>query len=119
MSVETSAQISSQEKTKPQRPICCKSCGQVVAERGDCGAAVEGDEHTFRNPAGYSFHVMVFSRAIGCKEVGPATKEASWFPGYAWRIALCSECEGHLGWHFSGGEAGSFYGLIVTRLSGV
>jgi hypothetical protein len=117
--VETSAAALTREKVQPQRPICCRSCGQVVAKRTDVGAEVEGNEHTFRNPAGYSFHVMVFSRAEGCRAVGPPTSEASWFPGSCWQIALCGECEVHLGWRFSGGEEGSFYGLIVTRLTGL
>jgi hypothetical protein len=24
----------------------------------------------------------------------------SWFPGFSWRIAGCSECHRHLGWNF-------------------
>lgn len=119
MSVETSTELSSQPRTESQRPICCKSCGQVIAKRADRGAAVEGDEHTFRNPAGYSFHVVVFGQAEGCKQVGAAVSQDSWFPGYCWQITLCRECETHLGWFFSGGEAASFYGLIATRLSGL
>jgi hypothetical protein len=118
MSGQTSTQQASQPKTQSQRPICCKSCGQVVAKRADQGACVEGEEHTFRNPAGYSFHVIVFSQALGCKQVGPAVAQDSWFPGYAWQISVCEECETHLGWYFNkGGE--SFHGLIVTRLSGL
>jgi hypothetical protein len=114
----TSTESSTAPKTEPQRPICCKSCGQVVAKRADRGTCISGDEHTFRNPAGYSFHVVVFSQAQGCKQVGPAVSRDSWFPGYAWQIALCDECETHLGWFFRGQE-GSFHGLIATRLSGL
>ena len=117
--VESSPATDHQAEVQPQRPICCRACGQVVAERAHLGAAVEENEHTFRNPAGYSFHVMVFSQARGCRAVGPPTSEASWFPGSCWQIALCGECEVHLGWHFTGGENGSFYGLIVTRLTGI
>ena len=118
MSVEVSPEPSTEPKIEPQKPICCKNCGQVVARRSDKGASVEGEEHTFRNPAGYSFHVLVFSRTQGCKDVGPSVSRDSWFPGYAWQITLCESCESHLGWFFRGKE-GSFYGLIVTRLSGV
>lgn len=55
MSVETSAQISSQEKTKPQRPICCKSCGQVVAERGIAEPLWRGMNTPFATPPATRF----------------------------------------------------------------
>ena len=90
----------------------------MVAKRADKGACVGGEEHTFRNPAGYSFHVVVFRQTLGCKEVGPAVSRDSWFPGYAWQITLCERCETHLGWFFRG-AGGSFHGLIVTRISGL
>ena len=46
---------------------------------------------------------------------GEPTTEHSWFPGYTWRIALCSRCRNHLGWLFQGHGEG-FYGLILTQL---
>lgn len=30
----------------------------------------------------------------------PST-EFSWFPGYAWQIALCKRCQIHIGWRFT------------------
>lgn len=104
---------------KPETPICCKECGSVVVNRKGLGAAKVGGEHTFRNPAGYSFHVVVFPEASGCVLVGEAVSQDSWFPPHSWRIALCSECHSHLGWGFeSSGEPG-FVGLIATRLTGL
>ncbi|XP_022788151.1 uncharacterized protein LOC111328060 isoform X3 [Stylophora pistillata] len=29
-----------------------------------------------------------------------AFEEHSWFPGYAWRVAVCPQCGAHMGWSF-------------------
>lgn len=29
-----------------------------------------------------------------------AFEEHSWFPGYAWRLAVCPQCGAHVGWSF-------------------
>lgn len=73
-------------------------------------------EHTFRNPAGYSFHVVCYSEAPGSLRAGEPTSLASWFPGYEWCYALCGECHTHLGWWFESRDEASFAGLIATRL---
>lgn len=44
------------------------------------------------------------------------TRAYTWFPGYAWRLALCAKCGLHLGWHYrSSGD--DFFGLILNRLT--
>ena len=45
----------------------------------------------FRNPYGTEFHVVIF-RLAGCVGVGEWTKEASWYPGYSWRVCVCPQC---------------------------
>ena len=94
--------------------VLCRSCGHVItSDRAAC--AKDGrHEHTFRNPTGYSFHLLCFGEAPGCKFSGPPTDEATWFPGYAWNFALCAGCGTHLGWGYQGKE--SFVGLIATRV---
>jgi len=32
---------------------------------------------------------------------GRPTTEFSWFEGYSWQVAVCSECGEHLGWRFA------------------
>jgi len=76
----------------------------------------ESHEHTFRNPGGFSFHVLCFDRAPGCQAIGGYTLEASWFSGYEWCLALCSGCQTHLGWFFRKPDH-DFVGLVATRLS--
>jgi hypothetical protein len=33
--------------------------------------------------------------------VSRPTAEDSWFPGYAWSVAICSSCGNHFGWLFT------------------
>ena len=39
----------------------------------------------------------------------------TWFPGFRWQHASCSECHVHLGWYFDRGDE-YFYGLILNRI---
>jgi hypothetical protein len=98
-------------ETQTQKSVRCKSCGYTVTSPA---LAIEPHEHTFRNPAGYSFHVLCFSDAPGASDVGESTTEATWFPGYTWTFAICNQCHGHLGWWYNGRDR--FAGLIATRV---
>lgn len=100
---------------RPELAIRCRACGHEITRRRDAIEVDGAHEHTFRNPAGYSFHVLCFRAAPGCLTAGPPTAEATWFAGYAWSFAVCGECHEHLGWRYSG-KADSFFGLIATRL---
>ena len=53
--------------------------------------------------------------APGCRFEGEFTQEFTWFPGYAWRFAMCRQCLAHLGWEYRGAASG-FVGLIMTEL---
>jgi hypothetical protein len=79
------------------------------------------------------YRIGCFRQARGCAQAGEFTEEYSWFPGRAWRYALCSGCRTHLGWAFraagsapggtasaggAGGTEAEFYGLILDRLVG-
>lgn len=107
------ASIEFEEKTElqQQKAVRCKKCGYTIT---DPALAIEPHEHTFRNPAGYSFHLVCYSDAPGAADAGEATPEASWFAGYTWTFAICRQCHSHLGWWYSGPDR--FAGLIATRL---
>merc|ERR1711864_12427 len=77
-----------------------------------------------RNPSGVQFRVVTFART-GCQGVGDWTGLASWYPGYHWKVCVCSHCGAHLGWMFEPedtadtsrlkpSEAG-FYALILDK----
>ena len=62
----------------------------------------------------------------GCVGVGDWQSEASWFPGFVWRVCVCPQCGHHLGWIFEpedlvspGQDRASstgFYGLILASV---
>lgn len=74
-------------------------------------------QHVFCNPHGVVFELEIYQQAPGCAAMGPDSTEFTWFPGYAWRVAVCRNCLQHLGWLFSGtaGQA-AFWGLISGHL---
>ena len=100
---------------EPERLVLCRDCGATLTRESEAMEVGGCHDHTFRNPAGYSFHLQCFGRAEGCSALGPATTAATWFAGCAWRVVVCASCQQHLGWSFQGADQ-SFYGLIATRL---
>ena len=103
------------------------SCGHALARGGDLvamptpidaersfsavpiGLAIGGRStqlnatvHRLRNPHGRGFDLVTVAEAGGATAVGHGpTSEATWFPGYAWRILTCAACGAHVGWRFT------------------
>jgi hypothetical protein len=94
----------------------CASCGHAITEPRERLQVDGAHGHVFTNPHGLSFEIGCFRNAPGCRAAGRPTDEHTWFPGYAWRVALCAGCGVHLGWYYQGGGGGRFYGLILERL---
>ena len=96
--------------------LLCLACGHPITSLRERISAGGAHQHTFANPAGFVFRIGCFGRAPGCVQSGPPpTLEHTWFPGRAWRCALCGGCRTHLGWAFQDGNSG-FFGLILDRL---
>ncbi len=104
------------ERPQTEPAIVCAACDASITSVRYRIAMNGAHEHRFMNPAGLLFHIGCFSEAIGCAVVGPSSNEYPWFPGYAWRFALCGQCRCHLGWHFRQGAEPGFFGLILNRL---
>ena len=105
-------------QTQPSRSIHCAECSHFVTSPSHATSVDGAHERTFRNPGGYSFHVLCFSEAGGCEVKGRPTTDASWFEGTAWAFAFCKGCGQHLGWHYSRREGEPFFGLVAPRLTG-
>ncbi|HEX2041202.1 MAG TPA: cereblon family protein [Acidimicrobiales bacterium] len=111
-------EVEADELVEPEHDdrIRCTQCRAVVT-RGTLAVERDGaHEHTFRNPAGYSWTIRCFRDAGGCTSAGALTAEASWFAGYQWRYAVCATCGRHLGWWFVG-SGPSFVALIARRVT--
>ena len=93
---------------------CCV-CEHRITERAYRREMAGAHEHTFVNPAGYSFRIGCFVAAPGCAHAGAPSEEFSWFPGWKWQVAACAQCRSHLGWIYR--LAGQqFHGLILDKL---
>ncbi|PON67854.1 PUA-like domain containing protein [Parasponia andersonii] len=82
--------------------IRCRNCQAVIARRSDMLVmSSDGPLGAYVNPHGFVHEVMTLYRAFGLALIGPAVREYSWFPGYAWTITNCASCETQMGWLFS------------------
>ncbi|MBE1425306.1 hypothetical protein H4684_001959 [Desulfomicrobium macestii] len=95
--------------------LLCRTCGQPVTRIRDRISVGGKHVHALFNPAGILFEVGCFAVAPGCRFEGEFTHDFSWFPGYAWRYAMCRRCAVHLGWEYRGAGDG-FTGLIMAFL---
>lgn len=101
--------------TLQEQRLVCARCRHAITREDERIAVHGGHEHTRTNPHNLTFHIGCFRRADGCKTFGPASLEYTWFAGYAWSIALCGNCQTHLGWRFTS-TLDSFYGLVLREL---
>jgi len=101
-------------QTINEKSLLCRACGHIISGEGERIVVNNSHFHTCINPNDIVFDIGCFRHAPGCSQVGPAIAEHTWFAGYRWQIAVCSNCGEHLGWLFHDGD--EFYGLITNRL---
>ncbi len=103
------------EETSEKGYVYCATCSSVLADRSDRTEVNGTHEHTCTNPHGFTFHIGCYGQALGCSISGQPMAADTWFSGFRWRLASCSECTTHLGWYFERGTD-FFYGLILDRI---
>jgi hypothetical protein len=97
--------------------IVCRSCRSWITSSSARMRVGGRHRHVFCNPHGFVFEIGCFAFAPGCRSMGVASEEFSWFPGFSWRIVVCAACRSHLGWcYLSGRSEGGFFGLILDHL---
>ncbi len=104
-----------EEEVTDPKALLCRTCGQPVTRARDRISVNGQHQHALFNPMGILFEVGCFAVAPGCRFDRPFTQTFTWFPGYAWRFAMCRQCGVHLGWEYRS-EADGFVGLILTEL---
>jgi hypothetical protein len=95
--------------------IFCANCGAVLTRGRWRISRRDAHEHTVFNPAGRLFTILCFQDAPGTSWIGAPSHDFTWFPGYHWTVALCTNCGIHVGWRFRAGDI--FFGLIKSCLS--
>uniref|UniRef100_A0A1Q3G4B2 Putative atp-dependent protease pil n=1 Tax=Culex tarsalis TaxID=7177 RepID=A0A1Q3G4B2_CULTA len=98
--------------------FCCKKCDRRIANYVDMFAmSQQGIAGSYCNPSGFVHETLTVNRTIAksTRTTTKASTDFSWFPGYAWQIAVCNGCNGHVGWKFAATRRGykprKFYGL--------
>lgn len=102
----------------------CQRCSSQIASYSDIFAMAKGNLNAnYCNPAGYIHETLTVHKTIheeALRIVDRPSSEFSWFPGYAWQIAVCKECSGHIGWKFTALtkhlKPKSFFGLSCKSL---
>lgn len=98
------------------RHVLCRNCMSTITSP-DTIVTVDGEHiHAFINPAGIKYTIACYSSALGCITHGILTLENTWFDGFSWNFALCSQCLIHLGWFYHS-QSEHFFGLILDRLT--
>lgn len=97
--------------------IVCRMCLHTITWNKARMEVNGKHQHTFFNPQGLVFDLGCFSIAPGCTCLGAPSLEFTWFPGFAWSVAVCRACRSHLGWRYLPRISGrGFHGLILDRL---
>lgn len=98
-----------------ERCIRCATCAAPVASLA-AATQVNGQHvHRCRNPAGFDGDVRCFAETR-CGVVGEPELAWTWFPPFAWQIALCPGCGRQLGWRYSAAGLTPFWGLIAVSV---
>jgi hypothetical protein len=104
------------QSEKDDARLLCATCGCVITSPSQRISVDGSHHHTFTNPVGLVFEIGCFRDAPGCRQAGSATGDWTWFDGFSWRIAVCHQCQSHLGWSYQSNDSEGFFGLIVDRL---
>ena len=101
---------------KSDEVILCKNCRHAISSAEYAVQINKKHQHTLCNPAGIVFEILCFQKAPGCIVQGSPRLEFTWFAGFAWNFAFCSNCSHQLGWFFQKEADEPFFGLDESML---
>lgn len=96
--------------------LVCAACGHPITTAAARTERFGAHVHVFSNPDGLRFEIGCFLDAPGVQLVGDETIAFTWFPSFAWTVALCADCGVQLGWRYRSSFGAEFHGLILERL---
>ncbi len=96
--------------------LVCATCDHGITHAATRTERSGAHVHAFANPEGQRFEIGCFAEAPGVVLVGHEVLAYTWFPGFAWTVALCARCSVQLGWRYRSAAGAVFYGLILDRL---
>ncbi|XP_062206826.1 uncharacterized protein LOC133908712 [Phragmites australis] len=100
--------------------IRCRNCLTLIARRSDM-VSNDGPIGTNIKQRGCAKEMITVCNATGLALRGDPSKVYSWFPGYAWTIALCAACESNMGWLFRADKKNmdpkSFWVIRTSQIS--
>lgn len=77
----------------------CVNCENKICCKEDVFAmSRSGPQCSFVNPGGYIHDTLTVRTTCGLFQDSDWVDEFTWFPGYKWRIAHCTNCSHHIGW---------------------
>jgi len=100
---------------REDKQLLCFTCRNVLTRESNTIEVSGKHSHFFTNPAGIEFNLRCFSDAPGCEIKGVPIADFTWFPGYHWCFAFCSECSVQSGWFYLS-PSDRFFGLIREAL---
>ncbi len=115
-SKNTLIDIEDDTEKKEEKYLLCKQCENKITLPNQRIEVAGEFEHTFLNPGGYVFRIGCFQSADGCISMGVPTSEWTWFEGFEWQVAICRQCNIHLGWFYRSQQDQNFFGLIQDLL---
>lgn len=105
------------------RFYCCQNCGRAVAERTSIfSMSDDGPSALYVNPSNIITEMFTARDTISfaTAQLLPASREFSWFPGYAWCCSICISCSSHIGWSFETDDRAlsprQFFGLTQSNV---
>ncbi|NSW86152.1 MAG: hypothetical protein HPY84_07505 [Syntrophobacteraceae bacterium] len=103
---------------KAYRCLTCHSAVTYSDRLLDIGGI---NRHVFTNPSGIRCDLHTFYSCPGATCHGGATEAYTWFAGYRWRLAFCTRCGEHLGWHYEAvsdiSRPEEFWGILTVHLA--
>jgi hypothetical protein len=113
--IDARAATESETATRMADVIVCRACDHAITKPAHRIERDGSHVHTRMNPFNWVHQFGCFAEAPGARAEGDATDAATWFAGYAWRMAICGGCGQHLGWRYEGPAI--FWGLLLEKRS--